>query len=55
MWKQNGENDTMKSFLNCPFQCDQMKEGTKDGKRSTRVKQGDNLRDLGVEVWLKSY
>jgi hypothetical protein len=30
-------------------------EGTKDGARSTRVRQGDNLRDLAVEVWITSY
>jgi len=42
----------MKSFMNCPLQCDQMKEGTKDGTRSKRVRQGDNLQDLGVEVWI---
>jgi len=45
----------MKSFMNCPLQCDQMKEGTEDGTRSTRVRQGDNLQDLGVEVWIISY
>jgi hypothetical protein len=33
--------------------CDQMKEGTKDGTRSTRVRKGENLRDLGVDVWIK--
>jgi len=45
----------MKSFMNFPLQCDQKKEGTKDGTRSTRVKQGDNLRDPGAEVWPTSY